>query len=394
MVLEIYGNYGKLSTRFYSKSLSLRNLSLRNLLRNLDRQRSRRSVPAPQLPGRGSLALDSRARLAPVSAPTTKIGFLGTGDISDLHAAGVAACPGAELAGVWNRSAEKGRRKAAAFGCRFYESAEALVADPAIDAVFVLTNHETHRDYAVMALDAGKHVLVEKPTADSVAEIREMEAAAARAGRICVPVHNYLYEDSVIRTRELLDAGKLGDLVALYILYNIHHPEPVAARYPGVIRQILTHHSYLTLFLGGAPQRLTAMASTINDGSVEKENLVMATLALRGGALAHLQASFAADDHTGDNWTFAIKLIGTEGATHFSYADWVQNEKAVVHSHTYSAYHYSIRNTARFFIERCLHAGEAPLSTLADAITCQRIIEAIEESVRSGNGVALADQNL
>ena len=74
-----------------------------------------------------------------MSAPTTKIGFLGTGDISDLHAAGGAACPGAELAGVWNRSAEKGRRKATAFGCRFYDTAEALVADPGIDAVFVLT---------------------------------------------------------------------------------------------------------------------------------------------------------------------------------------------------------------------------------------------------------------
>lgn len=320
---------------------------------------------------------------------TTKLGFIGTGDISDLHAAAVGACPGAELAGVWNRSADKGKQKAAAFGCQFFDSAEALVADPGIDAVFVLTNHQTHRDYTLMALEAGKHVLVEKPTADSVEEIAEMKAASEKAGRICVPVHNYIYEDSVMRTRELLDDGKLGDLVAIYILYNIHHPEAVAARYPGVIRQILTHHSYLTLYLGGAPKRVMAMASTINDGSDPQENLAMATMQLQGGALAHLQASFAADDHGSDNWTFAIKVIGTKGTTNFSHANWVQNQKAVVHSHTYSAYHYSIRNTARYFIERCLHAGEPPLSTLDDAATCQRTIEAIEESVRSGNGVAL-----
>ncbi len=115
----------------------------------------------------------------------------------------------------------------------------------------------------------------------------------------------------------------------------------------------------------------------------------MAILELEGGALAHLQASFAADDHTADNWTFAIKVVGTTGSTRFSHADWVQNVPAAVHSHTYSAYHYSIRNTARFFIDRCLVAGDNPLSTLEDAINCQRIIEAIEGSLESGNGVCL-----
>ena len=160
----------------------------------------------------------------------------------------------------------------------------------------------------------------------------------------------------------------MGGLVAIYILYNIHHPEEVAQRYPGVIRQILTHHSYITCFLGGAPKAATAMSSTINDGTVEKENLAMAILELENGALAHFQASFAADDHAADNWTFTIKLIGTKGSTRFSHADWVQNQKAVVHSHTYSAYHYSIRNTVRFFIEECIGNGKEPLSNLDDAI--------------------------
>ncbi|MCP4848248.1 MAG: Gfo/Idh/MocA family oxidoreductase, partial [Verrucomicrobiaceae bacterium] len=234
-----------------------------------------------------------------------------------------------------------------------------------------------------------KHVLVEKPAAVNIEQIKDMQRVAAAAGKVCMPVHNYLYEDSVTRTRELLDSGSLGELVAIYVLYNIHHPEHVAERYPGVVRQILTHHSYITLHLGGPPRRVMAMASTINDGSVDKENLAMAMLELEGGALAHLQASFAADDHSADNWTFAIKVVGTAGSTRFSHADWVQNVPAPVHSHTYSAYHYSIRNTARFFIERCVVAGDRPLSSLEDAINCQRIIEAIEVSLESGNGVCL-----
>lgn len=318
-----------------------------------------------------------------------KAGFLGAGDIADLHAAGMRACPQAELTGIYDIDGEKATAKAQQYGCRSFNSCEEMLADQEIDAVFVLTPLEEHHDGVVLALEAGKHVLVEKPAAVNIDQIKNMQRAASAAGKVCMPVHNYLYEDSVTRTRELLDSGRLGELVAIYVLYNIHHPEHVAERYPGVVRQILTHHAYITLHLGGSPKRVMAMASTINDGSVAKENLAMAMLELEGGALAHLQASFAADDHTADNWTFAIKVVGTEGATRFSHADWVQNAPAAVHSHTYSAYHYSIGNTARFFIERCLIAGEDPLSSLEDAISCQRIIEGIEDSLDSGRGVCL-----
>ncbi len=83
----------------------------------------------------------------------------------------------------------------------------------------------------------------------------------------------------------------------------------------------------------------------------------------------------------GDPWTFMIKLIGTKGATHYSYRDWVENTPAVVHSQTYSAYPYTIRETGKHFLERVIGHGEEPLSTLDDAITCMKMIEACELSV-------------
>jgi len=319
----------------------------------------------------------------------TRIGLYGAGDIADLHAAGVQGCDSADLVGLFDIDKKRSQEKSLQYNCKSYDSAESMLSDPAIDAVFVLTPLEEHCECAVSALRSGKHVLLEKPVGSTINEIEEIKAAAQESGKLCVPVHNYLYEDSVIRTRELLDSGKLGDLVAIYVFYNIHHPEEVAQRYPGVIRQILTHHAYITCFLGGKPRKAMAMASTINDGTVDKENLAMAILELEGGALAHLQASFAADDHADDNWTFKIKLIGTAGSTRFSHADWVQNQKAVVHSHTYSAYHYSILNTVRYFIEECIESDRAPLSSLEDAITAQKIIEVIESSVREGKAIDL-----
>ena len=312
-----------------------------------------------------------------------KVGLFGAGDIADLHTSGIKNCSSAELVGLFDIDNHKAQQKSDNYNCLSYDSAESMLKDPLIDAIFVLTPLEEHFNCAINALNSGKHVLVEKPVSSSVDEIQQIRETADKAGKLCVPVHNYLYEDSILRTKELIDSGKLGDVVTIYILYNIHHPETVAQRYPGVIRQILTHHSYATCFLGGAPKSAMAMSSTINDGSVEKENLAMSILELENGGLAHFQASFAADEHASDNWTFAIKVIGTKGSTRFSHADWVQNQKAVVHSHTYSAYHYSIQNTVRYFIEECLVNGKAPLSNLTDAVISLRTIEAIEESIKT-----------
>ena len=314
-----------------------------------------------------------------------KVGLLGAGDIADLHASGIKNCSSAELVGLFDIDNKKAQQKSDNYNCLSYDSAESMLKDPLIDAIFVLTPLEEHFNCAINALNSGKHVLVEKPVSSSVDEIQQIREAADKAGKLCVPVHNYLYEDSILRTKELIDSGKLGDVVSIYILYNIHHPETVAQRYPGVIRQILTHHSYITCFLGGAPKSAMAMSSTINDGSVKKENLAMSILELENGGLAHFQASFAADDHASDNWTFAVKVIGTKGSTRFSHADWAQNQKAVVHSHTYSAYHYSIQNTVRYFIEDCLVNGKAPLSNLTDAVISLRTIESIEESIKTGS---------
>ena len=86
------------------------------------------------------------------------------------------------------------------------------------------------------------------------------------------------------------------------------------------------------------------MKATINDGTVPQENIAMVTMKMKNQALSHLCASFASDDHAGDPWTFMIKVIGTKGATRYSYRDWVENTPAVVHSQTYSAYPYTIRS--------------------------------------------------
>ena len=316
-----------------------------------------------------------------------KVGFIGAGDISLLHSEGVYSAENAELTGIWNRTREKAEEKSKLFNCRVFDSVEDLIKS--VDVVYVLTNMETHHQYARQAIDAGKHVLVEKPTAVTIEEIEDLKKAAREKGVQVVPVHNYIYEPSVTRAKDLIESGKIGDLVSLYVLYNIHHPESVAARYPGVIRQILTHHAYCTLYLVGQPNKISCMKATVNDGTVPQENIAMVTMKMKNNALSHLCASFAADDHAGDPWTFMIKVVGTKGATRYSYRDWVENTPAVVHSQTYSAYPYTIRSTGKHFLEQVVGKGEKPLSTLDDASTCMKIIEACEQSVSEERHITL-----
>ena len=316
-----------------------------------------------------------------------KVGFIGAGDISLLHAEGVQKAENAELVGIWNRTRDKALEKSKIFNCKVFNTVEELLT--AVDVVYVLTNMETHHLYAKQAIEAGKHVLVEKPTAVTMDEIDDLKSAAEKNSVQVAPVHNYIYEPSVLRAKEMIESGKLGDLVSLYVLYNIHHPEVVAARYPGVIRQILTHHAYCSLYLVGQPEMVSCMKSTINDGSVPQENIAMVTMKMKNQALSHLCASFASDDHAGDPWTFMIKLIGTKGATRYSYRDWVENTPAVVHSQTYSAYPYTIRSMGKHFLEQVIGRGDSPLSTLDDAITCMKIIEACEKSVSEERHISI-----
>jgi len=327
--------------------------------------------------------------MARIVKPVLGVGFIGTGDISVLHAAAVRKCPGAELRGVWNRTPEKANERAAEFGVTAYDSPASLCNDPEIDAVFVLTNLETHLEYATLALKAGKHVLVEKPVGVSVDEIEAMQTLANANDLICLPGHNYIYESGMTRTHDLVESGGLGTIVSAYVMYNIHHPEEVARRYPGVVRQILTHHSYILLYLVGAPVELCAMKATLHYQEYAEEDIAMVQMRLKSGGLAHFCASFAADDHAADPWTVMVKVIGTAGSTRYSYRDHVEIKPGQVHSQTYTAYQGSVMNEVKHFLVDCLRLGAPPLSTLADAIMAQRMIEAAEESIRTGRVMPL-----
>jgi predicted dehydrogenase len=308
------------------------------------------------------------------------IGFLGTGDIAVMHARALKELVDVRLVGVWNRTESRGRQRAQEFGCRWFNSAEELVRDPEVDAVFVLTNLETHLQYARLAVMAGKHLLVEKPVGATVEEVQEIARIARQAGVICMPGHNMIYEQGIVRGRQMIDRGELGRILSCYVLYNIYHDEQRASTYPGVIRQILTHNLYTMMYLAGRPKRVVGLKAALNHEDPLKEDLALVLLELENGALAHICVSFAADDQSPDPWPYLVKVIGTQGSARYTYADWVSTRKGLAHSRTYTGYQGSLTNEDSHFVHICRHGGE-PLSGMEEAVIAQRTLEAVERSI-------------
>ena len=123
----------------------------------------------------------------------------------------------AELAWLCDLSEENRERFAARFpSARMTGDFEEVLADDAVEAVVVATPVVTHFELAKQALEAGKHVLVEKPPALTGAEVEELVATAEEQERVLMPGHLLLYHPGVIRLKELIESGELGDVLYIY----------------------------------------------------------------------------------------------------------------------------------------------------------------------------------
>jgi predicted dehydrogenase len=95
-------------------------------------------------------------------------------------------------------------------------SFEELLADPELEAVVIATPVPTHYALAKQALEAGKHVFVEKPPAMRAAEMEELVALSEASGRVLMPGHLLLYHPGVRKLKELVDSGSLGEVLCIY----------------------------------------------------------------------------------------------------------------------------------------------------------------------------------
>ena len=152
-------------------------------------------------------------------------GILGAGGIAAKFTADLIRTPGNVLAAVGARQAERAAGFAERFGApRSYGSYQQLAADPDVDVVYIATTHPGHHDQALMAIEAGKAVLVEKPVCLNAADAREVFAAAAAAGVFAMEAMWMRTNPLIRKAQELVAGSAIGELVSVRAEMGLGRP--------------------------------------------------------------------------------------------------------------------------------------------------------------------------
>jgi D-xylose 1-dehydrogenase (NADP+, D-xylono-1,5-lactone-forming) len=244
---------------------------------------------------------------------TVRWGILSTAGISRVMVAAAKGSPEAEVVAVGGRDSARTRAHAADLGIpRSYGSYEELLADPGVDAVYIPLPIAMHTEWTIRALQAGKHVLCEKPFAVTAADAAACFDAAETAGRHCIEGLMWRHHPQTQLAEQLIDDGAIGQLAYIRAALSVDVP-------PGDIRRtgqlgggaVLDLGAYcisaIRLF-GGQPGLVSA-AQMIDfaDGADGGDLRLAATLKLPGDVLA--QFDVALDFPRRDE----LELIGTAG---------------------------------------------------------------------------------
>jgi predicted dehydrogenase len=206
--------------------------------------------------------------------PPLRIGTLGAARITPAALVRpVAATPGVELVAVAARDRGRAERFAAKHGIpRVHSSYEALLDDPEVDAVYNPLPNGLHCEWTLRALDAGKHVLCEKPLASNAAEARRMQQAAEKAGLVLAEAFHWRSHPLAERMREILDSGALGPLRHVEGIMCVPLPLPGDIRFRldlagGATMDTGCYAVSLARFLAGAePEVVSARAKLASPG--------------------------------------------------------------------------------------------------------------------------------
>lgn len=152
----------------------------------------------------------------PTSSEPIRWGILGAGSIAATVGADIAASRGSTLAAVGARDLGRAEAFAAANGvARAYGSYAELLADPDVDVVYIATTHGQHHEHALLALDAGKPVLVEKAFAINAQQARQIVALARERRLFCMEAMWMRFNPLVRRAQEVVASGAIGEIVSV-----------------------------------------------------------------------------------------------------------------------------------------------------------------------------------
>src|SRR6266850_1689508 len=239
-----------------------------------------------------------------------RIGVAGLGRAFTLMAPTLAGDARVELVAAADPRAEARAQFKTDFGGGAYATVEELCADAAVEVVYIATPHQFHAFHARLAFTAGKHALVEKPMALTLAECRAMVDGAKKAKVQLVVGHSHSFDAPIALTGKLIQSGAYGRLRMISalnftdFLYRPRRPEELdTARGGGAVYNQAAHHVDIVRLLGGGMLKTVRAGTGAWDPARRTEGAYSALLTFEDGAFATITysgyAHFDSDEFTG-----------------------------------------------------------------------------------------------
>jgi predicted dehydrogenase len=326
--------------------------------------------------------------------------IIGTGTIANnRHLPSVMNNQVANLYGIYNRTVEKAQQVAQQYNCKVFEDMDCIWQDNNVDAVIICTPPSSHCNIATQALNAKKHVLVEKPMAMSELEAITMNEAAKANGCILMVSHNQRLYKPHLKAKELIANGEIGDVLTFRTFLGIHgvnlQDGEQQSEWRDSLGEIGSHRlDLINYLLERKPTKVFGhlfnvwnIESTVDNNGIaiiEYEDQIT-------GTFVFSFTSFGASDRM-------TQIFGTKGIiTLYSDASFVKVEKGIEEKRVYTfleelpQHKIEMTDIVDRFIN-CIKNNEKPFVTGEDGIQVMRLIDAIRQSSKDGQWVTLADE--
>lgn len=332
-----------------------------------------------------------------------RIAFAGTG-FSQVHGRVAHTLPDVELVAVVNHRPESMAEFAAAFDIpRQYATLEELLADGDVDAISINTPNYLHAPQAIAALEAGVHVLVEKPMAMNAAEAAAMLDASERSGALLMVAHCFRFDPEVLWLRDQVASGRLGQIVRTRSC-GVHVNWGPGGWFTqsqfaggGAMADMGIHALDTVRFLLGDPQPVSVYArigTYYGDYDVDDTGLILVTW--DSGTTSVIESGWW-QPHA-DKSNAGTQLYGTAGfgelfPTRLLLPDAasdtvVEAQSGFAFPRSEEAARQRYVNQFTYFVD-CVRANREPLPGGTEGLVNMRIVDAVYESARTGQVVAL-----
>lgn len=248
------------------------------------------------------------------------VAVIGVGLLGERHARVYTELLGARLTGVFDVTGERARRVASRFGVRAYDDLDELLMAPEVQALSVATPDHLHLDLVLACLQAGKHVLVEKPLATDLSDARRMVSAARAAGRILMVNYSQRFVPEFNWAKQTIASGGIGrPLIARSISSDtISVPTEMlswAAATSPVFFMTSHHLDLVRWYFNDEPEEVFAyeVGGVLQGRGIPVHDGVEALVRFRQGAVASFHSSWIHPNTFPTVADVYLELVGSEG---------------------------------------------------------------------------------